>query len=108
MKSEVTEHGRALKAFKLIDVQPGAYFQNYFGFYAPIRAEDGTFIITRPQKPSTVMPLIDMEEDYGKYVVAGLEHGQLETVYAASEYISNERQAEEFTKGEPFVPASGA
>lgn len=45
------------------------------------------------------IPLIDLDADYGKYVVGALENGSVETVHAAPEYITPAQVAEGFAKG---------
>ena len=108
IKADITTYGRKLGAFNLIDVQPGAYASNYITRSAPRKQEDGTYVLALPLREESPMPIIDMESDYGKYVVGALESGLSKTVHAGSYYISGNEIAKEFERGKlpletPFV-----
>lgn len=87
--------------FKLIDVQPGGYVTNFFHRLPPRKQPDGTFVLALPQDPDTPSPNIDMEADYGEYVVGAIERGWegLETVMASPEYCTAAQLAEAMAKG---------
>ncbi|KAJ6453204.1 NAD(P)-binding protein [Mycena vitilis] len=75
-KAEVTDYGRA-SGVPFADVQAGFYANNFHG--APgampmLRKEtDGTYAIAWPTRPTVLVPLIDIEHDYGLYVRQVLE-----------------------------------
>ncbi|KAJ7202461.1 NAD(P)-binding protein [Mycena haematopus] len=73
-KAEVAEYGRA-SGVPFVDVQAGFYASNFVVGTFPLlaKAPDGTYVIPWPMKPTTVMPVIDMDNDYGLYVRRVLE-----------------------------------
>ncbi|KLO16756.1 NAD(P)-binding protein [Schizopora paradoxa] len=97
-KAAVTAYARSLGGLKIIDVQPGNFLSNYFTHMRPRKLEDGSFVMGMALDANTKIPLIDLEADYGKYVVAALEDGSLETVHAAPEYITPVQVAAGFAK----------
>ncbi|KAJ7788928.1 NAD(P)-binding protein [Mycena olivaceomarginata] len=67
-KAQVTEYGRA-SGVPFVDVQAGSYASNFLGnFPLLVKEPDGTFALPWVVRPTTVMPTIDMENDYGLYV----------------------------------------
>ncbi|KAJ7325573.1 NAD(P)-binding protein [Mycena albidolilacea] len=72
-KALVTEYGRA-SGVPFVDVQAGFYATNLLGSL-PLLAKqpDGTYALSFSLSPSTIMPFIDMENDYGLYVRRVLE-----------------------------------
>ncbi|KAJ7890897.1 NAD(P)-binding protein [Mycena olivaceomarginata] len=62
-KTLIAEYGRA-SGIPFVDIQAGFYASNL---------PDGTYALTCPVKPTTVFPVIDMENDYGLYVRRVLE-----------------------------------
>jgi len=87
-KANVTAYAQSLGGLKVIDVQPGAFFSNYFIHMRPRKLEDGSFVMAMALDADSKIPVIDVEADYGKYVVGALEDGSIETVHAAPEYIT--------------------
>ncbi|KAJ7325562.1 hypothetical protein DFH08DRAFT_886891 [Mycena albidolilacea] len=64
-KAQVTEYGRA-SGVPFVDVQAGLYAFNFLGnFPLLVKEPDGTFTLLWVVRPTTVMPTIDMENDYG-------------------------------------------
>lgn len=49
----------------------------------------------------TRIPLIEIDADYGKYVVGASEDGTVETIFAAPEYATSACIAQGFAKGKP-------
>ncbi|KAJ7792627.1 NAD(P)-binding protein, partial [Mycena leptocephala] len=72
-KAAVTEYGRQA-GVPFVDIQAGAYGSNYLTpRFAPAKQADGSFLLARPVKPTTAMPFIDAEHDYGIFVRHVLE-----------------------------------
>lgn len=92
-------YARQIGGMKIIDVQPGSYAINFVaGIFCPMK-QDGPLKLTLPFEPTTKIPIIDMDTDYGNYVVAALENDGPETVRAASEYVTPIQVAEWQSKG---------
>ena len=84
---------------KIIDVQPGSYGTNFVtGIFSP-KKQEGPLKLTLPFEPTTKIPIIDMDTDYGNYVVAALENDGPETIRAAAEYVTPTQVAEWQSKG---------
>ncbi|KAJ7935958.1 NmrA-like family-domain-containing protein [Mycena leptocephala] len=74
-KAAVTEYGRQA-GVPFVDVQAGAYGSNYFTPpFAPAKQADGSFLLARPVKPTTAMPFIDAEHDYGIFLWREYHYG---------------------------------
>lgn len=76
VKARVTAYGRSLpSSTKILDIQPGAYFTNYTS-QSPPRATSNPneFVFGLAMPGDAALPVTDMEEDYGKYVVGPLEY----------------------------------
>ncbi|KAJ7212822.1 hypothetical protein B0H12DRAFT_1275867, partial [Mycena haematopus] len=72
-KAVVTSYGRQ-SGVPFVDVQAGAYATNFFAPpYAPTKQDDGSFELTLPSDPTTVIPFIDTVRDYGTFVRYVLE-----------------------------------
>jgi hypothetical protein len=115
VKARVTAYGRSLtlpsgKPPKILDIQPGAYLTNVLVTSPPRRSPDdpNTFVLSLAVTPDTDVPMIDMQEDYGKYVVGPIEWAlegeeerwdEVKTVHAAPEYITAAEMAKAFAKG---------
>ncbi|KLO10536.1 NAD(P)-binding protein [Schizopora paradoxa] len=97
-KANVTTYARSLGGLKVIDVQPGTFFSNFLRHNAPRKLEDGSFVLTMAANPDTKLPVIDIDADYGKYVISALENGSVDTVLAAPEYITPTQVVEAFAK----------
>jgi hypothetical protein len=101
-KAQVTEYGRA-SGVPFVDVQAGMYASNLLGnFPLLVKEPDGTFALPWVVRPTTVMPTIDMENDYGLYVRWVLEMPVFPDgldVYTTSEDISLEDQARQISEG---------
>ncbi|KAJ9112906.1 hypothetical protein QFC19_000461 [Naganishia cerealis] len=112
VKARITTYARSLTSPsgikpKIIDVQPGAYLTNYIirGPPRPSPTDPNAFVFGLALPPGASLPVIDMEEDYGKYVVGPLEWAldgdkgrwvDIETVHAAPGYITPLDMAEAF------------
>jgi len=97
-KADVTTYARSLGGMKVIDAQPGAFLSNYLTHMAPRKLDDGSFVLALALNADTKLPIIDIDADYGKYVVGALEDGTVETVHAAPEYITPAQMVEAFAK----------
>ncbi|KAF7341889.1 NmrA domain-containing protein [Mycena sanguinolenta] len=72
-KALVAEYGRA-SGIPFVEVQAGFYATNLLGNFPLLAKEpDGTYALAWPVRPSTVMPVIDMEHDFGLYIRRVLE-----------------------------------
>lgn len=102
-KAEVTAYARTVttSSFRVIDVQPPGYISNVWKISAPKKSPEGTWLLAVPSSPTHPGPIIDLDEDYGEYVIGAIERGgeALETVYASPQYITREEQAAILTKG---------
>ena len=47
----------------------------------------------------TKIPVVDIDADYGKFVVSALENGSVDTVLAAPEYTTPAHVVDAFAKG---------
>lgn len=117
VKARITAYSRSLitndTSIQIIDVQPGAYLTNYIdlGFkYAPrpVPESKEEYEVRLTFDPETPLPIVDMVEDYGKYVVGSLKWAlegdesrweEVQTVHAAPEYITPRQMIEVFTQG---------
>jgi len=110
-KANAVVYARALGGLKVIDVQPGSFFSNYFTTIRPRKIDDGSFVMAMPLDSDTKMPIVDIDADYGKYVVSAVENGSIETVLAAPAYITPIQIVEGFAKATgkkvTFVNTSG-
>ncbi|KAJ7893733.1 NAD(P)-binding protein [Mycena olivaceomarginata] len=101
-KALVTEYGRA-SGVPFVDVQAGFYTANFFGNYGLlVKQTDGTYALPWAMKPATVMPMIDMENDYGLYVRWVLEMPVFPDgleVRTSSENITPEEMARQISEG---------
>ncbi|KAJ7157922.1 NAD(P)-binding protein [Mycena crocata] len=89
-KAVVTEYGRQ-SGVPFVNVQAGFYAQNFLGNSMVNKLDDGTFAIQWAVSPKTVMPIIDIENDYGEFVREVLEQPVFPNgteVYTSSEDIS--------------------
>ncbi|KAJ7232451.1 hypothetical protein B0H12DRAFT_192213 [Mycena haematopus] len=67
-KAAVTAYGRA-SGVPFVDVQAGAYATNFFKPpFAPVKQDDGSFVLALPLDPKAEIPLIDTVRDYGTWV----------------------------------------
>jgi hypothetical protein len=66
-KMEVTEYGRAT-GVSFVDVQAGFYAANFLGGSMLAGRPDGTCALSFATKPTTIIPVINVENDYGLYV----------------------------------------
>lgn len=90
-KAAITEYARQ-SGVPLAVVQAGSYASNFTGLSAPRKQADGSFVVAVPCGSSTVLPVIDMVQDYGIFVREAIEspafgpgseiltHGELITV----------------------------
>jgi hypothetical protein len=117
VKARITAYGRSLlfpagKPPRIIDIQPGAYLTNYLISSPPRPCPDdaNTYIFSLAVAPESELPVIDMEEDYGNYVVGPLEWAlagsdeearweEVKTVHAAPAYITPAEMAQVFQQG---------
>ncbi|KLO16751.1 NAD(P)-binding protein [Schizopora paradoxa] len=97
-KAEAVAYARTLEELRIIDVQPGSFFTNYFTTVLPRKMEDGSFIMVMGLHGDTKMPVVDIDADYGKYVVSAVEDPSVETVYAAPAYVTATQIVEGFAK----------
>lgn len=100
-KEVVTEYARSLNKFALLDVQPAGFASNYWTTMAPRPIGNDVYAMFAPFAPETLVPVCDMEQDYGRYVVAALEQDGkgLQTVYTGR-YISHSEIMSTVAKGE--------
>ncbi|KAJ7657808.1 NAD(P)-binding protein [Mycena polygramma] len=102
-KAEVTDYGRA-SGVPFANVQAGFYAANFVGTGMPmIRKEsDVTYAIAWATRPTMVVPLIDIEHDYGLFVREVLERPVFPDgaeVYTTSEDITAEEMARQLSEG---------
>ncbi|KAJ7143762.1 NAD(P)-binding protein [Mycena epipterygia] len=72
-KALVSAYGRQ-SGVPFVDLQAGLYGTNWLTPpFAPIKQEDGSFALTLPISPETVVPFIDTVHDYGLFVRRLLE-----------------------------------
>lgn len=99
IKSQIVEYARSLAgSMRVIDVQPGYFTSNFWTHFTPRKAPDGGrgYILPLPFAADTRLPLLDVEADFGRFVLAALQSG-VETVRAAADYISAAELAKAFT-----------
>ncbi|KAF7351787.1 NmrA domain-containing protein [Mycena sanguinolenta] len=66
-KAQVSEYGRA-SGVPFFDVQAGFYASNFLGNSSLfVKEPNGTYVLPWLVRPTTVVPLIDMDNDYGLY-----------------------------------------
>jgi len=97
VKHNIAAYGRSLNAFKLLDVQPGSFTSNYFAQQAPRKTPEGQFVLSVAFNADSVIPIIDIEADYGAFVLGAIDHG-VEEVHASAEYVTPVQIAEAFTR----------
>ncbi|KAK7046769.1 NAD(P)-binding protein [Favolaschia claudopus] len=71
-KAAVTEYGFQ-SGVPFVNVQAGFFDTNFLGWAAPRKKDDGSFVIQLALRPTTSLPMIYTEEDYGLYVLRALE-----------------------------------
>jgi uncharacterized protein YbjT (DUF2867 family) len=71
-KAAVTAYGRQ-SGVPFVDVQAGLYASNFTNALVPRKAADGSYELALPFGPETVIPVIDMESDYGMFVRQAIE-----------------------------------
>ncbi|KAJ7241470.1 hypothetical protein C8J57DRAFT_1561318 [Mycena rebaudengoi] len=73
-KGEITEYGRN-SGIPFINVQAGWYASNFYKLDAmkPKRLADGTYKLSLPVGPNTILPVIDTAHDYGLFVRKAIE-----------------------------------
>jgi hypothetical protein len=82
-----------MDAVPFIDVQAGVYASSYTSAQAlaPSKRGDGSYELTLPFDPETLIPVIDMVSDYGLFVREAIESqafgGGLE-IFAGGELLS--------------------
>ncbi|KAJ6529666.1 NAD(P)-binding protein [Mycena capillaripes] len=100
-KAVVTEYGRA-SGVPFVDVQAGFYAANFLNNSAMLQKQsEGTYAIAWAVRPTTVMPIIDIEYDYGLYVRRVLElpvFSDGTNVYTTSEDITLEDMARQLSE----------
>lgn len=69
LKAEVEQYIRSLPIKSAFYV-PGFFMQNFATFLVPQPADDGSFVIANVVTPQTLLPLIDIVADTGKFVGA--------------------------------------
>ncbi|KAF9525361.1 hypothetical protein CPB83DRAFT_859704 [Crepidotus variabilis] len=97
VKAEIADYARSLE-LNIIEVCPGTFVSSYIALYPPRKQADGSYLLSLPSNSDTKLPPIDIEFDFGKYVVAALETNRITPVLAASEYITAAEIAEAFSK----------
>ncbi|MCJ1320229.1 NmrA-like domain-containing protein 1 [Xylographa vitiligo] len=68
-QAEIEEYIRSLPV-KSAFFSPGSFMQNFKQIMAPRPTGSGTYVISRPVSPKSLLPLIDTAGDTGKYVGA--------------------------------------
>ncbi|KAF9525363.1 hypothetical protein CPB83DRAFT_859707 [Crepidotus variabilis] len=97
VKAEVADYARSV-GLNIIEVCPGAFVSSYINHFPPRKQADGSYLISVPLNSDTKLPPIDVESDFGRYVVAALETNRTTPVLVASEYITAAEIAEVFSK----------
>jgi uncharacterized protein YbjT (DUF2867 family) len=90
-KAAVTEYAAASGVPTAV-VQAGFYASNFLSMTAPRKQEDGSYTVYLPvDAKAMVLPIIDMESDYGLFVRQAIESpsfGAGSEVYSSGELIS--------------------
>lgn len=100
IKTDVEEYIRSLP-LKSAFFAPGMFMQNLTGFTKPRPAGDGTYVWASVHTPESRYPVIDIQEDTGKFVAAMLakpDEFEGKVVAASSEIYSAEEMARIMTK----------
>lgn len=71
-KAIVTDYGRQ-SGVPFVNVQAGFYASNFLGPSNITKQADGTFALEWAIRPTMVLPVIDIEADYGLFVRQVLE-----------------------------------
>ncbi|KAK9894420.1 NAD(P)-binding protein [Cystobasidium minutum MCA 4210] len=96
VKAQVTRYARSLGGLRVVDVQPSSFASNYWSHSSPRPASGQTYILPLASAADTQIPICDIAADYGKYAIGALNAG-VDTVYAASEYITPVQLAEQYS-----------
>ncbi|KAG9014587.1 hypothetical protein FRB94_011765 [Tulasnella sp. JGI-2019a] len=86
-KAAVTEYAKEV-GLLFVNVEPSVYMQNYLTFGPPRKQGDGTYVVANVAAPESVVPMIDMANDYGLFVRKAIESPGVSEVYAHGEVIS--------------------
>lgn len=92
----MTEHARSLGNMRVIDVQPASFASNYWQHQAPRQTSEKTYILPLAYAEDTRVPVCDIAADFGRYALGALNH-DVDTVLAASEYITPVQMAEQYS-----------
>ncbi|KAI8649454.1 NmrA domain-containing protein [Fusarium sp. Ph1] len=97
-KCVVEEYIRSKRSLRSAFYSPGSFMQNYATIMQPQPSpdKDGSYVIARPLRPSTKLPLVDIAGDTGKFVAAILtqpDKFQGKTFSGATRLYSMEEQA---------------
>ncbi|KAJ7184431.1 NAD(P)-binding protein [Mycena filopes] len=93
-KAAVTAYARA-SGVPFVDVQAGVYTTNFLGPLSGLRKQaDGSYALEWAVKPETVVPVLDIARDYGRFVRRALE---APVFPAGSEVLTS---SEDITAGE--------
>jgi len=72
-KAAITHHAEKV-GIPFTQVQAGMYMQNFSGnVSAPRKQPDGSFVVALPIPPETLLPLVDIVNDYGLWVREAIE-----------------------------------
>lgn len=93
------------------------YVDLAFGYAPrPVPGSTGEYEVRLTFDPDTPLPIVDMIEDYGKYVVGPLEWAldggeerweEVRTVFAAPGYITPQQMVEVFSRGKSLCHSAG-
>lgn len=67
-------------------VLPGWYTSNFWNFIKPEKQDDASFTCSLPAPPDAVIPFIDTEHDFGRFVMAALNDGSPDEILAGGYY----------------------
>ncbi|KAK7028507.1 NmrA domain-containing protein [Favolaschia claudopus] len=100
-KAVITEYGRGC-GVPFVEVQAGLYYSNYL-IQVVKDAADGSYSYRNVVAPDVPLPLIDMENDFGAYVVVQAIEAPVfpdgKSIYAATEELSWSEVARQVSEG---------
>ncbi|KAF9528825.1 hypothetical protein CPB83DRAFT_853797 [Crepidotus variabilis] len=97
VKAEIANYAHSI-GLNIVSIVPGQFISSFFTTYAPQKREDGSFEFWFPLYSETKIPLLDVAEDFGRFVISALEQGRVEPVLASAEYLSPLKWADRFSK----------
>lgn len=102
VKFDIVDYARSVGGMQIKSVCPGGFISNYWSVSPPRKTPEGEYVLAMPVAAQAAFPFVDIDHDFGRFVVAALKEDSPDTILAGARYGTLTELVTELSKGKAW------